>query len=69
MMMPVMDGWGFLEQMRKIVPIIVTSGVVGSSSSGLERHENAMRILRKPIDYRDLLISLAQALPRWRGTP
>lgn len=53
MMMPVMDGWEFIDRMRandewKTIPVVVITAVYDMSS--LERKTGAKAILTKPFD-------------------
>ncbi len=54
LMMPVMDGWQFLRELRETgrqmnFPVVVVSAVGAPSTEG------AVRVMRKPIDVDDLL--------------
>ena len=55
LMMPVMDGWAFLEQ-RKLDPRLAAIPVVVLSASGLsEKPEGATAFLSKPVELHNLL--------------
>lgn len=62
LMMPVMDGWQFLEHLRAdpdpataATPVVVVSGVVDSIDSERLQHGHACEVLAKPVDIDALL--------------
>ncbi|WP_189453192.1 response regulator [Cognatilysobacter bugurensis] len=64
LMMPVMDGWAFLEACRarpeRLQRIVVASSLAGSSELALIRKTYGCRTTGKPFDI-DALIRMAQA--------
>ena len=62
-MMPVMNGWAFLEARAKIpelsrIPVIVMSGAANNLPQGA-----GVTLLPKPVDFSQLIDTL-EALPR-----
>lgn len=64
LMMPVMDGWAFLEACRarpeRLRRIVVASSLAGSSELALVRRSYGCRTMGKPFDV-EALIRMAQA--------
>ena len=65
MLLPVLDGWRFLEELRRInkptAPIIVTTGTL-LSRKWAEDHGCAA-FVRKPIDVEKLLHEIQRCMP------
>ena len=64
LMMPIMDGWGFLAAQRMLsaecrCPVVVMSAVGGSH---MAREHGASGFLAKPFDIDELLATLATVL-------
>ena len=67
MMMPVMDGWDFSEEKRKVseladIPVIVFSAHADIAEAARAVH--AVASLRKPLRLKTLLDAIASHLPR-----
>lgn len=64
LLMPVMDGWAFLEACRerpeRLRRIVVASSLAGSSELALVRRSYGCRTMGKPFDI-EALIRMAQA--------
>lgn len=64
LMMPVMDGWAFLDACRahpeRLQRIVVASSLAGSSELAMVRKAYGCRTMGKPFDI-DALIRMAQA--------
>ncbi len=64
MLMPVMDGWEFVRQLRELhgngIPIVIVSAAEHVLSIGAEL--DAAAVLAKPFEYRDLLLALQRHL-------
>ena len=66
LMMPVMDGWRFLEELRHLldfssVPVLVITGNTAIGPEWAEAHGCA-GLLRKPFDTGDLLAAVRRCL-------
>jgi CheY-like chemotaxis protein len=63
MVMPVLDGWGFLSERRKDARLSSVPVVVMSGSSGIERkakEAGAAAVMRKPLAPQALLEIVGQ---------
>jgi DNA-binding response OmpR family regulator len=71
LMMPVMDGWQFVEELRKgphaQVPVIVLSAIHGLSAKA--KQLQASGFVAKPFDIDDLLRQLQTVLARPPSSP
>ena len=64
MRMPVLDGWGFAEEMRRrrrMIPIVVMTAARDAARWAREIH--AAAFVAKPFGYDDLLAAVEQASP------
>ncbi len=65
MLMPIMDGWKFLERFQRLdldIPIIVITGSI--LTLDWAKQHGCAGFLRKPIDVPELLAEVNRCLPR-----
>ena len=60
LMMPVMDGWGFVDAVDKDVTLATIPIVVVTAFSGSEKSIHAKQIVKKPFDLNELLHIVGQ---------
>ena len=63
LLMPVMDGWKFLEQMRQDHPALSSVPIIAISSGGQRLRPNELKIselLEKPLDLESLISTVAR---------
>ena len=65
MLMPVVDGWRFLEQLRQLgpartIPVIVTTGTI-LTKEWAHQHD-CISCIRKPVDERELVAEVQRCL-------